>query len=135
MVDKQHLVIYTDGACIPNPGRGGWAYYIPSIKKHQCGSHPHTTNNRMELMAICQALYDITTPTSILIKTDSQYCILLPTKKSTPAKNPDLWNLLQELLVFHNVKFEWVKGHSTDIHNAFVDQLANTSAMDAVMGV
>ena len=122
------IVIYTDGACIPNPGKGGWAYFIPATSEREWGSDPDTTNNRMELMAICKALIRFDSPTSILIKTDSQYCILLANKKSKPAKNPALWMLLQELCKFHDVKFEWVKGHSTDPHNNTVDELANAAA-------
>jgi ribonuclease HI len=82
----------------------------------------------MELMAICRALMDIADPSAVLIKTDSQYSILIAKKKSKPAKNPDLWKLLQELCSFHDVHFEWVKGHSTDPHNARVDELANAAA-------
>jgi ribonuclease HI len=123
------IVIYTDGACIPNPGKGGWAYYIPGDGVCESGGHPHTTNNRMELMAICKALASFPEPSHLLIKTDSQYSILIAKKTSKPAKNPDLWILLRELCAYHNVQFEWVKGHSTDIHNNRVDVLANSAAM------
>lgn len=121
-------VIYTDGACIPNPGKGGWAYYIPSTGQKQSGSVLSTTNNRMELMAICKALYDIDKPTKLLIKTDSQYSILIAKKSTSPVKNRDLWRLLRDLCMYHDVHFEWVKGHSHDVHNNIADDLANQAA-------
>lgn len=122
------IVIYTDGACIPNPGKGGWAYFIPVSGERDSGCDPATTNNRMELMAMCKALIKFDYPTSILIKTDSKYCILLANKKTPPLKNPDLWRLLHELCKYHDVRFEWVKGHSVDPHNNTVDELANAAA-------
>ena len=128
MVDR--IVIYTDGACIPNPGKGGWAYFIPATGEHQFGCDPNTTNNRMELIAICKALIRFAEPTPILIKTDSQYSIKVANKTTKAAKNPDLWQLLRELCAYHDVEFEWVKGHSNDPHNNRVDELANTAAVN-----
>jgi ribonuclease HI len=126
MTDK--IVVYTDGACIPNPGKGGWAYLVINTGEHASGSFPNTTNNRMELMAICKALLSFPEKRSIHIKTDSRYSILIAQKTARPVKNPDLWELIRELCAYHTVSFEWVKGHSTDRHNAIVDELANAQA-------
>lgn len=125
---SDRIVIYTDGACIPNPGKGGWAYFIVGTGESASGSVQRTTNNRMELMAICKALLSIKDRSTIHIKTDSRYSILIANKKSRPDKNPDLWQLLRELCAYHTVTFEWVKGHSTDLYNAKVDELANAQA-------
>jgi ribonuclease HI len=124
----EQIVIYTDGACIPNPGKGGWAFLIVNTGKTGSGSAPQTTNNRMELMAICRALLSIEERSRILIKTDSRYSMLIAKKVAKPDKNPDLWQVLRELCAFHDVEFQWVKGHSTDQYNAKVDALANAQA-------
>jgi ribonuclease HI len=126
MADR--IVIYTDGACIPNPGKGGWAYLNVNTGESASGTVPKTTNNRMELMAICKALLALEERSNVLIKTDSRYSMLIAEKQQRPDKNPDLWVLIRELCAFHNVKFEWVKGHSTDQYNARVDELANAQA-------
>ena len=126
MADK--IVIYTDGACMPNPGKGGWAYYVVGTGEYSSGTVPATTNNRMELTAICKALLALDSKSRVHIKTDSRYCILIAKKESRPEKNPDLWELIRELCQYHAVSFGWVKGHGTDPHNIRVDELANTAA-------
>ena len=121
-------VIYTDGACIPNPGKGGWAYLNVNTGEYDSGGVAKTTNNRMELLAICKGLMSVTDPAHITIKTDSQYAIKIANKATRPDKNPDLWVLLHELLKFHKVDFQWVKGHAKDTYNNYVDGLANQQA-------
>ena len=120
--------IYTDGACSGNPGPGGWAFVIPELSIELSGYDPTTTNNRMELVAVIQALNYISRnlPASeVEIITDSQYVVNTMTQGWQMKKNIDLWRLLIELLkLFKEVKWTWVKGHSTNLYNARCDELA-----------
>ncbi len=136
-------IIYTDGACIGNPGRGGWAALIisESQKKSLVGSEKLTTNNRMELMAVIMALKSIENMRCIILFSDSKYVIDGITKwiekwkinnwKSSnkkPVKNVDLWKELDELTKKLTIDWKWVKAHSTDIYNNEVDKLARKEA-------
>ena len=136
------IKIYTDGSCIGNPGKGGWAAIILENKKQKIisGSEPYTTNNRMELIAVLKALKEVKKK-DISIVTDSQYVKngievwILKWKKNgwmtaekKPVKNKDLWLMLEKLSKNKKVKWEWVKGHSSDKLNNKVDEIARNEA-------
>ena len=136
------IVIYTDGACSGNPGPGGWAYLVSSpTRQEQSGHVAHTTNNRMELLAVIKALESFQNPMNITIYTDSVYVQkgitiwILGWKKRNwknsqgkEVKNKDLWLQLDHLCQLHNTKFHWVKGHHTSEENNIVDQLAQQAS-------
>jgi ribonuclease HI len=131
--------IWTDGSCSGNPGPGGWGVILEykSHKKTLFGGVEHTTNNRMELTAVIQALKAITRPCTIQIHLDSQYVRdgitswikgwkkkNWVTTNKTPVKNTDLWQELDALTDTHTITWVWVKGHSTDTKNEEADRLA-----------
>lgn len=129
--------IFTDGACSGNPGAGGYGIilrYKNSIKEIS-GGEPHTTNNRMELLAVIKALSILKEPCNVTITTDSKYVTDAIQKgwlqswisqnwKNGKVKNIDLWQQLLPLLHTHNVNFVWVKGHNGHPENERCDQLA-----------
>ncbi len=134
------VIIYTDGACRGNPGPGGWGALIQygEFKKEIYGGDLSTTNNRMELTATIKALKEIKEPCEITLFTDSKYVIqgieewIHNWKKKgwkgankKLVKNMKLWKELDELRDQHNIKWEWVKGHSGDPGNETADMLAN----------
>ena len=134
--------IYTDGSCIGNPGKGGWAAIIIDNKKQKIisGSEPYTTNNRMELIAVIKALKNVKKREINLI-TDSQYVKngievwIFKWKKNgwmtaekKPVKNKDLWLMLEKLSKDKKIKWEWVKGHSSNKLNNEVDRIAREQA-------
>jgi ribonuclease HI len=136
----KHVVIYTDGACRGNPGPGGWGALLRCGGKEKVlsGSEEYTTNNRMELMAAISALAALSESCIVDLYTDSQYVQkgisewLLTWKKQNwvkrdkkEIKNIDLWQLLDQEAIRHQVKWHWVKGHSGHQENDFVDQIAN----------
>ena len=137
------IKIYTDGSCLENPGKGGWAAIINdngNIKKIN-GSEKNTTNNRMELMAPINALKNINSKEEINIYTDSQYVKLgitewintwvkndWQTSRKEDVKNKDLWMELYNLNNSLNVKWNWVKAHAGDPLNEEVDLLAKKAA-------
>lgn len=137
--------VYTDGSCIANPGPGGYAAILVSEDCDDIivsGGSPHTTNNRMELMAVIQALHRIENPAVINIYSDSQYVVKAFTanwltswirngwrNSKGPVKNKDLWLILLELVRKHHVKFFWVKGHSGNHYNEKCDELAVSQSM------
>jgi ribonuclease HI len=135
--------ISTDGACLGNPGPGGWGVLLRKgrIEKELSGGEAMTTNNRMELMAAIVALESLTRPCEVLLCTDSQYVrkgILewLPnwlrrnwrTAGGDPVKNQDLWQRLQAASQRHRIEWRWVKGHAGDADNERVDALARAAA-------
>lgn len=135
--------ISTDGACLGNPGPGGWAALLRhgTRERELVGGEAHTTNNRMELMAAIAALEALTRPCEVLLRTDSQYVrqgILewLPnwvrrgwkTSGGGPVKNQDLWQRLQLAAARHEIEWRWVKGHAGDPDNERVDALARAAA-------
>ena len=139
MVDEA-VRIYTDGACRGNPGRGGWGVLLiyKGKEKELSGAEEHTTNNRMELMAVIQALQAVKRKCHIHLTTDSRYLIegirqWLPrwrrnrwlTSKRKPVANRDLWERLDELSSQFDIDWHWVKGHSGDEGNSRADELAN----------
>ena len=132
-----HVVIYTDGGCDPNPGRGGWAALLlaDGLEKELLGSAPVTTNNRMELTAAIEALRALKHPSVVDLYTDSQYLMRGITEwmpkwlvknwrgSNGPVLNKDLWQALLAETSRHTIKWHWVKGHSTDRYNQRVDEL------------
>jgi ribonuclease HI len=139
--------IYTDGACRGNPGPGGWAALL-ILGEHEreiSGAETLTTNNRMELTAVIRALEALKRPVQGKLYTDSQYVrqgVLewLPqwkargwkTAAKQPVKNQDLWQTLDELVKRHELEWHWVMGHSGNVGNERVDELANR-AIDAMI--
>jgi ribonuclease HI len=137
---EQTVDIYTDGACSGNPGPGGWGAllrYGRHEKELYGGDAGPTTNNRMELTAPIQALESLTRPATVCIHTDSTYVRngiteWLPrwkangwlTRAREPVKNSDLWKRLDEACSRHQVRWEWVKGHSGHPENERADRLA-----------
>lgn len=135
----QYVEIFTDGACLGNPGAGGWAAllrYGPH-EKLISGGEAHTTNNRMELMAVIAALQTLKRPCDLAIFTDSQYVMRGMTewienwkrKNWKNVKNPDLWQQLDSLVGAHTVQWFWVKGHAGHPENERVDQAASHAAL------
>ncbi len=135
--------IWTDGACKGNPGPGGWGVLLRqgSREKTLYGGEPHTTNNRMELLAVIQALRALKRRCVATIHTDSTYVKKgmtewLPnwkrrqwrTADNKPVKNADLWQALDELAGAHELHWRWVKGHAGDPGNERADALANQGA-------
>jgi ribonuclease HI len=132
--------IYTDGACRGNPGPGGWAAVLMSggHEREISGAEAATTNNRMELLAVINALRALKRRVSARVYTDSQYVRLgitewiagwkargWRTADRRPVKNQDLWEQLDALAAGHNVEWHWVKGHSGVPGNERCDVLAN----------
>ena len=132
------VVIYTDGACDPNPGRGGWAALIITANRKMeiSGREDESTNNRMELTAAIRALRSLKEPSSVTIYTDSQYLQkgigewlpgwIRKNWRTTSGKvaNRDLWEELIAAEKPHVVRWEWLRGHDGDSNNQRVDQLA-----------
>ena len=119
------IEIYTDGACIGNPGPGGWGVAIlnGSQNRFLSGGDSSTTNNRMEITAVIEALKNVD-DNDVTIYSDSTYVINTITKGWKKNKNQDLWELLEKLLFKKNVTWKWVKGHSGNEFNEKADQLA-----------
>ena len=143
MDELSRVDIFTDGACRGNPGRGGWAALIRSggREKELSGSEPHTTNNRMELMAAIEALNALKRPCRVDLHTDSVYVRDGITKwihgwrrngwrtaDKKPVKNAELWQQLLDAAAPHRVEWHWVKGHSGHVENDRVDTLACAAA-------
>jgi ribonuclease HI len=146
------VILYTDGACIGNPGPGGWAYilhHVPTGKRSEAsGGSARTTNNRMELTAVIRGLGRLTQPCRVRLISDSEYTIKgitewLPAWKSRgwkrkegkrlrPVRNEDLWRRLDALLQGHEVTCEHVYGHTGHPENERCDQLAVAAAEQAV---
>ena len=133
------VVIYTDGACSGNPGPGGWGSILiyNSHRKELSGGERDTTNNRMEMMAVIQALESLKRSCEVVIHTDSTYVMKgmtewlagwksrgWKTASKQPVKNVDLWERLDEAVGKHQVEWRWVKGHSGVPENERADELA-----------
>lgn len=125
------IKIYTDGACINNPGPGGWAAILEykNIKKEIFGFAEDTTNNRMELTAIIEALKALTEPCEVEIYSDSQYVVNSINNNYKIKTNWDLWLVLKEEIAKHKCEFHWVKGHNGHPENERCDFLATQEAM------
>jgi ribonuclease HI len=141
--------IFSDGACKGNPGPGGWGAVLryQGREKELFGGEPETTNNRMELMAVIEALRALRRPCRVRITTDSQYVMrgitewigswkrngwLTSAKK--PVKNQDLWRELDAALAVHEVQWRWVRGHTGHPENERADALANAGLVGAKKG-
>ena len=135
---RKKITIYTDGACSGNPGKGGWAAVIIEDKNEKTisGSEPLTTNNRMELSAVINALKEVGSA-ELDIYTDSKYVKNgieswiknwkmngWMTAAKQPVKNKDLWLELDILVSKKEIEWKWVKGHSNDHYNTIVDEAA-----------
>ena len=136
---KPHVTIHTDGACSGNPGPGGWGALLSygGHAKELYGGEPHTTNNRMELMAAIEALNSLKKPCKVTLFTDSNYVKGgitgwihgwrqngWRTAQKKPVKNADLWRQLDEACQRHDLEWRWIKGHSGDPGNERADELA-----------
>ncbi len=132
--------VYTDGACKGNPGPGGWGAVLEfdGQEREIYGGEPATTNNRMELTAVIEALSALKRPCRIVLHTDSQYVHKgitewiggwkargWKTAAKEPVKNVDLWKRLDEAIRSHHIRWVWVKGHSGHDGNERADALAN----------
>lgn len=136
------VVVYTDGACAGNPGPGGWGWAVaPGGEPFGSGGEPDTTNQRMELQAVLEALRSLgaaTEATAIEVVSDSTYVVNCfrdkwwanwqrngwKNSKKQPVANVDIWKPLVEVVNAGDVTFRWVKGHSGDPMNDLVDELA-----------
>nr|WP_233347707.1 ribonuclease HI [Hyphobacterium indicum] len=133
------ITIHTDGACSGNPGPGGWGALLEwkGHEKELYGGEAETTNNRMELMAAICALESLKRPSTVRLVTDSVYVRDGVTKwihgwkkngwktaAKKPVKNEDLWRRLEEAARRHDVRWDWIKGHSGDPGNERADALA-----------
>jgi ribonuclease HI len=135
--------LITDGACLGNPGPGGWACIL-RYGKHQkelFGSEPHTTNNRMELRAAVEGLRALTEPCQVVVTTDSEYLKNgitswiqkwkrngWLTQQKQPVANQDLWQQLDELAGRHKLQWTWTRGHASHADNNRCDELARMAA-------
>jgi ribonuclease HI len=143
MNSSDRIRIWTDGACLGNPGPGGWGALMRwnGHEKELSGGEANTTNNRMELMAAIQALDALKRPSTVELTTDSQYVRkgMLEwmanwkrngwrTAAKKPVKNDDLWKRLDAAVARHDVSWHWVKGHSGHPENERADELASAAA-------
>ncbi len=143
------IEIFTDGACSGNPGAGGWGAILRcgEVEKELSGGDNDTTNNRMELTAVIEALKALKRECEITLYTDSRYVMdgvlsWLPnwknngwrtTNKKSPVKNIELWQELDKLLSAHRIKWVWVKGHNGHVENERVDKLARDEAKKRIV--
>lgn len=140
MAGLPHIKVYTDGACRGNPGPGGWGALLVSGEKQKeiYGGETHTTNNRMELKAVIEAIKAVKKKCTIDLYTDSTYVQKgiseyvhnwqkngWKTANKKPVKNVDLWQELVALEEGHDVAWHWVKGHAGHPENERADELAN----------
>jgi ribonuclease HI len=144
-VKKVQLI--TDGSCLGNPGRGGWACILRfgSHTREMCGSAPHTTNNRMELTAAVRGLSALKEPCEVAITTDSEYLKNGITKwiggwkrrgwttsEGKPVVNRDLWEALEAAAARHRTQWLWTKGHASHEDNNRCDELAQRAAREQI---
>ncbi|MEX6634369.1 ribonuclease HI [Hyphococcus lacteus] len=137
------IEIYTDGACLGNPGPGGWGVLIieGNERREHNGGEAETTNNRMELMAAIRALEETSDAPKVTLHTDSQYVKNginswihnwkrngWKTAARKPVKNKDLWEVLDAQITGRDIEWRWVKGHAGDPGNERADELASSAA-------
>ena len=143
----KEVIIYTDGACRGNPGPGGWGALIKfdTAEKEIFGGQNNTTNNQMELSAAIEGLSILKEPCNVELFTDSKYVMdgitqwiqnwkknNWKTSAKKEVKNKELWQQLDQLMAYHQVKWHWVKGHSGDPGNETADLLAN-KGIDSIL--
>lgn len=148
--NDEQAIVFTDGACLGNPGPGGYAALILFEGREQIivGRDPATTNNKMEMTAAIKALEALPRGLAATVHSDSQYVVKgirewLPgwkkrgwrTAAGEPVKNQPLWESLDRLNSERNVTWQWVKGHAGHKQNERVDALANTEAQMAAMAL
>ena len=140
----KRIEIFTDGACLGNPGAGGWAAILRynDVEKEIFGGENETTNNRMELTAVISALSALKESCNITLYTDSRYVMdgiekwidnwkknnWKTTNKKSAVKNIELWQKLDELRMAHEIRWVWVKGHAGHKENERCDELAKAEA-------
>jgi ribonuclease HI len=139
----KRVQLITDGACVGNPGPGGWAYILRygEHKREMSGSEPATTNNRMELRAAIEGMRALREPCEVEVVTDSEYLKNGITKwihgwkrngwktaSKKPVVNQDLWNELDTLVSQHQIQWTWTKGHAGHGDNNRCDELATAAA-------
>lgn len=151
MTSKRHITIYTDGACIGNPGPGGYGAVLEfgEHRRELSGGYRHTTNNRMELMGPIAGLEALRESCSVTLYSDSRYVVDSVEKgwarrwkakgwklhKKKPTINPDLWARLLGLCDQHEVEFRWVPGHAGISQNERCDHLAVLAAQQDNLSV
>jgi ribonuclease HI len=141
---RDTVEVFTDGACLGNPGPGGWAALLRfgAREKELSGGEAHTTNNRMELMAAIAGIEALKRACTVAVTTDSEYVRRgieewLPrwqangwqTSDRKPVKNRDLWERLAAAVASHRVRWHWVRGHAGHSENERVDRLAREIAL------
>ncbi|MCU0838596.1 MAG: ribonuclease HI [Rhodospirillales bacterium] len=147
--DGERVEMFSDGACLGNPGPGGWAVLL-RWRGHErvlSGAEPATTNNRMELTAVAEGFAALKRPASVRVYTDSRYVKdgitqwIFAWKRNgwrtadrKPVKNVDLWQRLDGLLAGHRIEWRWIKGHAGHAENERVDRLAREQARRAGQG-
>ncbi len=144
--DKGAIHVYSDGACLGNPGPGGWGAVLTwrGVEKELSGGEAETTNNRMELKAAIEGLAALKRSSTVHIHTDSTYVRDGITKwihnwkrngwktaGKKPVKNMDLWQQLDDAIARHRVEWHWVKGHAGHPGNEHADRLAGEAALRA----
>ncbi|MEE2912666.1 MAG: ribonuclease HI [Planctomycetota bacterium] len=143
MPSRPSVTLFTDGACLGNPGPGGWGYIlrIGNDEVEGSGGEPNTTNQRMEVTAVLRALKTLEEPAKVDIYADSQYVTKGLTEwmdgwiskgwknaAKKPVKNQDLWQELAALREIHEISTHWVKGHAGHVENERCDELASEAA-------
>ena len=141
----KQVQLITDGACLGNPGPGGWAYVLRfgDLKREMSGFVPQTTNNRMELMAAIEGLGALTEPCQVEVVTDSEYVKNgittwihswkkngWKTAAKKPVVNQDLWTELDQAVARHKIVWTWTKGHANHEDNNRCDELATQAARE-----
>lgn len=149
MMNETPVEAFTDGACHGNPGPGGWGVLLryKTHEKQFYGGEPHTTNNRMELLAAIMALENLTRPCHVRLTTDSTYVKKgitewitnwtrrgWKTANKEPVKNIDLWQRLHTATQRHHIDWQWVKGHSGHPENEMADHLARQGIEQVLLG-
>ena len=151
MSELKEVTLYTDGACIGNPGPGGYGVVLlhNGYRKELSGGFRLTTNNRMEMMAVIVGLRALKERCRVTVFSDSQYVVEAGTKgwaqrwrengwrrnKKERAINPDLWDQLLDLCSRHDVTFRWVRGHAGIRENERCDQLATEAAVQPILPI
>ncbi len=139
----KHVILFTDGSCLGNPGPGGWAYLLRcgSLEMELAGTASHTTNNRMELQAVIAGLSALNEPCAVRVVTDSKYVQRAMTRhlskwrkrnwrtsRGVPVSNRDLWEALLRESRRHRVTWTWIRGHGASAEQNRCDALAQAAA-------